>query len=343
MKFALTIASIAVLFAGCAADPVQLPKPGWIDGDSASYQSTQYLVGRGMAATRQEAEDRARADLAKIFEVKVTVDSEDTQSFETGSAKTEQGGYEGQASRRISTHTDQIISGIQIAELWQDPVTQYFHALAILSRLQATSRLRQQISGLDEATQTYIELARKNSDLFHKIAAASQAVDAQGERQALQKSLQIVDSSGIGTQPRWNMAQLNSDLDELLRRAKIALQASADSPPGLKDVVAGALAQAGFMIDTGQQPDFILKASMDLHDLGLQDGWYWQRGDLEVVLTEGESGRVRGSKRWVIKSSAQDRKISVNRAMNQADIALKQDLRKVMLEMISYSGSQGQP
>lgn len=334
-SFVLTVfAAVILLSSGCATGPVQQPKPDWVDGDSADYQSTQYLLGRGMAASPEEAKDRARADLAKIFQVQVAVDSEDVQSFKTDSTGTGAGQYEGSASRRITTRTDQIISGIQIVELWHDLATQNIHALAILSRLQAAASLRQQIDELDDATGIYVGQSRNNTDLFLKIAAASRAVDAQQERHGLQKSLQVLDPSGIGTEPKWDSTKLKTDQDELLKRVRLAAQVPVDSPQGLAEIVDGALAKAGFMIETGQQPDFILQARMDLTDLGLQDGWYWQRGTLEITLTEAGSGRVRGTKRWPIKSSAQDRKNSIERALDQANTVLKQELGAAIIAMV---------
>ncbi|MBI5626599.1 MAG: LPP20 family lipoprotein, partial [Nitrosomonadales bacterium] len=241
------------LLSGCAS---QSPAtPDWIAGDSVQYKSAQYLIGRGQAATQEEAKDRARADLSKIFQVAVEAVSEDVQKFKTGPAA--QGQYESQASRRITTHTSQIIRGIQIAELWQDSATKNYHALAILPRLQTAASMRQQINQLDEATGNHIEQSRKNSDLFLKIAAASHAVDSQQERESLQKSLQVVDPTGRGSESQWNLAKLNSDLDDLLKRVRIASQVAAGSTPGLAEVVSGALAKAGFMIETGQNPDFV--------------------------------------------------------------------------------------
>jgi hypothetical protein len=199
--------------------------------------------------------------------------------------------------------------------------------------LQTAASLRQQISQLDEATANYIEQSRQNSDLFLKIAAASQAVKSEQEHESLQKSLQIVDPTGRGTASRWNGAKLQSDLDELLKRVRIAPQVTADSTPGLAEVVAGALANAGFMIETGQHPDFVLQARMELTDLGLEEGWYWQRGVLEISLSETATGRVRGTSRWTVKSSATDRESAVKRAMNEADVILKHELRTAIIDM----------
>ena len=143
-----------------------------------------------------------------------------------------------------------------------------------------------------------------------------------------------MDPSGIGSEPEWDSTKLKTDLDELLQRVRLASQVPVDSPQGWAEIVDGALAKAGFMMATGQKPDFILQARMDLTDLGLQDGWYWQRGTLEITLSEAGSGRVRGTKRWPIKSSAQDRKSAIQRALNQADAVLKQELGSAIIAMV---------
>jgi hypothetical protein len=324
------LAFMIPFLSACASKPIT---PDWINGNSAKYNNAQYLIGRGQASTQEEAKDRARADVAKVFQVAVVASSEDVQSSKTDSTGPSQ--YEEQATRHISTRTDQIIRGIQVAEIWQDPTTKSYYALAVLPRLQAAASLRQQISQIDDATANHIDQSRKNSDLFLKIAAASQAVESEQERESLQKSLQIVDTTGRGSESKWNSAKLQSDLDELLKRVRIASKVSADSAPGMEDVVAGALANAGFMIETGQNPDFVLQSRMVLDDLGMQNGWDWQRGVLEVNLSDAATGRTRGTKRWNIKSSAPDKPTAIKRAVNDADAILKQELRPTIIDMVN--------
>jgi hypothetical protein len=333
MKLPLTVAFVAtaLLFVGCATKPVQ---PDWITGDSAKYNNTQYLIGRGQASTVADAEDRARADLAKIFQVAVAVRSEDVQSFK--SAPADAGGpgqYSGESSRRITTRTDQIISGIQIAEIWQDPASKTQYALAILPRMQTAASLREQINQLDDATQASIDQSQATSDLFIKIAAASKAVESQLEREGLQKALQVVDITGRGVDPKFSSGKLSADMDDLLKRVRIAPKVADGSAPGLDEIVSGALSHAGFMIDTGEKPDYLLKASLRLADLGLKEGWYWQRGDLEITLSEAATGRVRGTQRWFVKGAAPDKETAIRRALDEADAALKKDLRAAIINM----------
>ncbi len=327
MKAYIRILSAAALLAlaGCASQP---KTPDWVNGDSATYKSSQYLLGRGQASSQDDAKDRARADLAKIFQVAIDPSSEDVQQFTTAGG----GQYQGQSSRSISTRTEQIVSGIQIAEIWQDPTTRTYYALATLPRLQTAASLRQQIGQLDDATGNYINQSRNNTDLFLKIAAANNALATQRDRDALQKSLQVVDITGRGVEPQWNAAKLKADLDALLKRVRIATNVAPDSTPGTAEIVSGALAQAGFMIETGQNPDFTLQASMKLSEMS-RDGWIWQRGTLEISLTETANGRVRGTKRWDIKASATDHDTAVKRALNQADDILKKELGPTIVSM----------
>ena len=333
MKLSLPVvfAATVLLLGGCATKPTQ---PDWIAGDSAKFKSTEYLIGRGQASTMEEAKDRARADLAKIFQVAVAVDSEDVQSFKSDSTVAGGAGqYAGESSRRISTRTDQIVRGIQIVEIWQDPASKNQYVLAILPRLQAAASLRQQINQLDDATQASVDQSKKNADLFVKIAAASKAVGSQLEREGLQKALQVVDITGRGVESKYNSGRLKADMDDLLKRVRVAPKVLEGSTPGLDEVVAGALSQAGFMIDTGEKPDFLLKASLRLTDLGLKEGWYWQRGNLEISVSDAVTGRVLGTQRWPIKGAATDEETAIRRSLDEADAILKKELGATIIGM----------
>ncbi|MCR4332265.1 MAG: LPP20 family lipoprotein [Sulfuricaulis sp.] len=330
--FAATLAVSLIATGGCASRPTM---PDWVNGPAEKYPSEQYLVGRGQAATAEEARDRARADLAKIFEVAVAVESEDIQTFRRKSDSAAKDAkpaseYAAQASRRLTTRADHLIEGIQIAEVWQDPLTRTQHALAVLPRLQASMRLRQEIERLDAATRKYLDESRTAADILMKIGAAQHALEAQMKRAGYQKSLRIVDPTGRGAESEWNTARLNADLADLLRRVRVAVQTAPDAPPGFAAAVSGAVAGAGFLIATGEKPEYVLVANLALEDLGLRDGWYWQRGALEVTLREVAANRVRGSRRWDIKVSAQDRAVSRQRALDQAAALLKKDLRETL-------------
>ena len=72
MKRAMRLAWIGLLFLAACAPPL----PDWAGGVSEDYPAELYLLGVGAGPDRTMAEDRARAAIAKVFEVRIV--SEDT-------------------------------------------------------------------------------------------------------------------------------------------------------------------------------------------------------------------------------------------------------------------------
>ncbi|MGH8402412.1 MAG: LPP20 family lipoprotein, partial [Gammaproteobacteria bacterium] len=159
-------------------------QPDWVSGQSTKYSSSAYLLGRGQSDDPAIARDRARADLAKIFSVKISEQTRDVSSYSNSAGARSQNKLD--VSRNISTRTDEILRGVEIADTWQDPVTRQYYALAVLPRFKADAALRQQIADLDASTQAYMNQAQGSNDLFVKIAGATRVVSAQTTRAALQ-------------------------------------------------------------------------------------------------------------------------------------------------------------
>ena len=73
MKYAkqIFVAIILASLLACSGTTTKSSgEPDWVSGNSSKYSNQQYLLGRGQADDVATAEDRARADLAKIFVVK---------------------------------------------------------------------------------------------------------------------------------------------------------------------------------------------------------------------------------------------------------------------------------
>jgi hypothetical protein len=325
MKPWLCIVAVGVSLFGCASTP---STPDWVNGKSAKYPDNQYLVGRGQADTQEDARNRARADLAKSLEVAVSAKSTDVTKFSSGAegAKTDS-----QVSRSVTTSTEQIVRGIQLGDAWQDPQTKSYYALAVLSRSQAAMGLRAEIERLDAATRGYVDQARNSPDLLAQVASASRAVDTQRDRDAVQRTLQVIDVTGQGVPAEQNSGQLASDLAALLKRLHMKPQAASGSQDGLERMLSAALSSAGFVPEAGESAPYVLTGSLQLDDLGLIDGWYWMRGTLEVQLAETASGKVRGNKRWEIKTSSPQKATAQRRAIDEADEVLKRELRPAIL------------
>jgi hypothetical protein len=339
---AIFLTSMMLTLAGCGGqkERVATAKPDWVDGKSSRYPDSLYLLGRGSYKFLDAAKDRARSDLAKNFEVKIQEQSADTQSFyRKKNAEGTQQESEQAVSRSLETSTNQILSGVQIVDIWQDPKTSEYHALAILSRTQAAERLRQEIGRLDETTRINIEDATNTTDKLEKIAYASKALDAQIERIGYQRTLQVVDTTGRGIRPVWNVSQLDADFEKLLSRIRIRPLVINDTTNTLHTALSGGLAAAGVIVDEGPTADFTMEGSLVVHDLGKKEGWYWSRGTLEIKLVDSNK-QVRGTKRWPVKASATDPGTATQRIGDEVSRVLQRDIQSTIIDFARSTKSK---
>lgn len=305
-------------------------QPDWVSGDAAEYPNAQYLVGRGVGATEDEAKNRARGDLVTIFEVRVEVQTESATTVSRSGNKDQVSKL---GSQRVSAKTDKVISGVSIAKIWRDPVTKDFHALAVLSRAQAAAGLNEELLKIDAEVRQHMAAAKAATDVLLKIAALNRALEASIRRDGFQASLRVVDMSGHGVDADIPQATVRASLDEALKSVKIAPEVAEDG--GAKefaDLLKGGLAAAGFLSAASSGADMVLVGKLSLTDLGRQANWNWVRGSVEVSLVERASGRVRGAKTWPFKASAQDANTARSRALIEIEKLFKQELRSSIIE-----------
>ncbi len=324
------------LAAACSTQPRQNDRPDWVNGPASRYPVTQYLAGRGSGSRLADAETRARADLALIMEAQIDAEIRDQKRIER--SQNTAGDVQQQSdlviTRNIITHTEQVIRGIEIADIWQDPDTRDYYALAILKRTPAVQMLRGEIRKLDQKTALHIEQSRTARDRLAAISSASNAVSTQAERASLQRMLQVVDKTGRGIPEQWPLARLQADRDALIGRISIRSRTQGSDMASLESELAAALAHAGFNVAQANKSDYTLVARLELDDLGRQDGWYWLKGSLILTLND-TTGRERGTRRWDIKQSGQDPRLARRRAMDQVARILDEELRITLIGFAS--------
>lgn len=317
----------------CAGTTERGRGPDWVSGAAEAYSVSSYLLGRGSADTLDRAEDRARADIAKIFEVRIRGATREEQTFKEASGPD---GRQAKASleitRSLELRTDSVVSGIEIAETWHDRRNDTYHALAVLRRAPAANRLRADLSRLDDATRGAIGRARAMEDPLAAITEANRAVQLQIERGAVQRMLRVLDPTGKGEPSPWELESLRADRDALIARVRVRPETRGETAPELEEVLAGAVGEAGFTVVT-DNPDFVLTGSLSLIPLDRIDEWYWIRGFLDVTLRE-RSGPVRGEHRWNIKASARDPRTARKRAFDQVASTLDRELLTTLIDLI---------
>jgi hypothetical protein len=168
--------------------------------------------------------------------------------------------------------------------------------------------------------------------MLRKLGALSHAQEAAVRREGFQTTLKVVDPSGHGVEATLSQAAIYAQTDDVLKRIRIAPKVAEDA--GNQDfasVLKGGLAAAGFLSTDAADAEFVLVGKLTLTDLGRQADWNWVRATVEVSLVEKASGRVRGSKTWPVKASAQDAKTARSRALIEVEKLFRQELRSAIV------------
>ena len=310
---------------GPAPAPTDAPStPAWVSGPDQNYPDTRYLLARARADTANEAQDQARATVARPFVLRVEA---------AGLGDT---AAPGDTTRRLVALSDRIIEHIRVAERWQDPKTRLHHVLAVLPREVASASLGEEIARRDHDIRRAVEQSGQPGDLLLRIRHLDRALQVQVEREALQNLRTTVDPRASAIATAWTAARLRAERDGLFAQVRLLPRAAAGSTPGLEAALSTALSRSGLHAGDNGQGDYLLAARLILEDDASGEGTIRQQGVLEVTLVERAGERVRASRRWLIRANAGDRAGATRRALDEAANLLARNLRHLLLEAGSH-------
>jgi hypothetical protein len=226
-------------------------RPDWVDGESAQYPESHYLTGVGYDADRKTSEDKARAEIAKIFVSEINSRTRSYQDYLQTSSGGDSDLEETFSIQEITdVSTKKVLSGVRIADLYQDsgPGNLYY-ALAVLDRQQSATILRDRILKLDGEIEMLFNRALGEGDLLTKIKHLKQSIGKHAVREAYDAELRIVNPAGRGISRSVQFAEIKSQLEAiLLREFTIGVSVSGTRADEVQDALTQGLNQEGFSV-----------------------------------------------------------------------------------------------
>ena len=269
-------------------------KPGWVDGRSADYPSSQYLTGVGQADTRSNAEDQAYAAVARIFKAEVAAQAKDWESYlvveNRGISNTE---------RRLTidsvtkVSTDKVLENVRIADVWYDSESRVYYALSVMNRPQAEASLMEKVAALDRTIDTDITESRQAIDKLAKVRALRRAGRNLVLREVYNTDLRVVRPSGQGTPSAYQVNELSGELEQFLAtNLVLAVQVSGDHAEPVGRALVEGLIREGLRVTTKMEggeagsPELIVRGTVRLFPIEVRDPHFkyvrWC-SDFEVV------------------------------------------------------------
>lgn len=269
-------------------------KPGWVDGRSADYPSSQYLTGVGQADTRSNAEDQAYAAVARIFKAEVAAQAKDWESYWV----VENHGVSN-AERRLTidnvtkVSTDKVLENVRIADVWYDSKSRAYYALSVMNRPQAEASLMEKVAALDRTIDTDVTESRQAIDKLAKVRALRRAGRNLVLREVYNTDLRVIRPSGQGTPSAYQVNELSGELEQFLAtNLVLAVQVSGDHAEPVGRALAEGLIREGLHVTTKTEgektgsPELIVRGTVRLFPIEVRDPYFkyvrWC-SDFEVV------------------------------------------------------------
>jgi len=309
--------------------------PKWVYSEPEIYSTAKFLTATGSASKSEQAKARAISNLAKVFEVQVRDVSTVRQDVKVNleddieTVKKDQ-----RMVDSVNLKTDKMMQGVRIAEQWFNSKELTYHALAVLDRIQAGNSVRREMSRLDEETQFSLNQSEKRNDPLLIISDLQTAKTLQKQRQALQKSLNIIDVSGKGLVPLWRSNEINERLQLALRQLPLQTHAESKEMGDLANMLQGAVSKAGFTIQNNVS-NYQLNASLDQEEPIKSDGWFWLRATLKLELIAQDGVTVMGFQSWPLKVTAGERTQLQSRLHNAVNKKLEDEVLNSILQFAS--------
>ena len=332
--FVLSLCLSTVLFlASCGA-----PKPPeWTLGRSTLYPDQAFLVGVGMGTTQGQAEDRARAEIAKIF----TVDIHSRESTSESEWLNRSGNVAGSEYRQaveaeLTATSDKILSGVQIAEIWKDEKTGAYHALAVLDRLRISTGLRSELDEADQAAMEQVRQAEIAPSKFRSLGHYLQTLKALELRRSIAADLRITDPSGWVSDAPYSAAVIGAKADAVAGSIQVGIDLQNDRDGIVRGAVIQALTSQGIQLAPSLGGDVRIQGRIDLEQYKTSDPWQWTVASAQVEFLE-PNDNVLDSLRVSVREGSRIQSRSETMALEK----LGDKLAKSLLERLTSPGQSG--
>jgi len=318
-------------------------RPDWVDGESSEYPVSFYMTGVGYAPDRQTAENKARAEISKIFYSEIDASN---RAYEEYLQTT----YKGKSKTRESINieditkisTQKVLSGVSIAQVYQQSRPEkLFYALAILDREQSKRILRQKIAQLDQDIQKLLADSQIEKDKLIQIKYLNTCIEKHTIRQAYNTELRIVTRSGEGIPPSISFTEIKKQLtDILLRDFLIALSVKGTRSSDIREALVEALNKKGFSVsDDFANASVVARGNVNIRpfEQGSSE-WKFVRWKAYFDLVDQQGGAVFGS----IKKTGKEGHLNVSQAEERAVRKIRKILATDIADDITkYIYSQG--
>jgi len=173
-------------------------RPIWVDNPSAEYNPLQYLSAVGFGSSRSIAEDNARANLARIFESKISSESRHEERYSELITSSD-ANFSNQTDQKTQVRvlSSLTLSNVQVGKSWTDELG-HVYVLVYLHRNSTAELYHSKIQDNSKKIMAYLERALEEDGQWENYALLAAADELNRENQELIAQLRIISTGDAG-------------------------------------------------------------------------------------------------------------------------------------------------
>lgn len=342
-RLSLYVACLCVLSAGflslaCASKP---GIPDWVRTGKAEapYKALTHMIGIAQGTDAASASDRARAEIAKQFSVKVQGYLEVIEEG-TGVSGDKGTSWLSQISIQdlTRTYTEETIQGIEIAEVWTNAAGTETWALAVLRRSPAMMRLTTRISDLDEQIQHLYRTGLEAGDMLGRIRPLAKAHRLMNEREILNQQLSVVNYAGVGIEPEVGMSAISEALTAALGGLNVVVEIAGDPNKRVRNAIVTSLTNGKLRVQKeAEGAHIIVRGTVEIEETnqGNTTGFVFAKISVALALIDTRDDRTFGQVEHSLRDGAATWRDAQDKTLTKLVARLVADFNARMSEYLS--------
>ena len=337
---------VCILAGGCSWFGRETP-PEWIMSPHQAYPVERYLTGIGEAESRAQAEKRAYAAVARVFSAQVNTQSMDHETYsiqESGVGS--QTRRELQLDQRTQVTTSKALENVQILDLWYQPSTRHFWALAGLDRQQAEKAILERLQEWDTKIENMIHQGRTHPQKIQRIRGYKEAMILLADRDTLNTDLRVIRTSGDSLQSSYRIPEIQREfMDFVAQNLVISVAIEGEYHEDIERAILEGLKQEGLL---GHPADSKSSEVADLAIVGQGQSWVvnlpeplfkYVRWCGDIDMYENPSHRLIG----VISETGREGHVTEREARIRASKVMQEVISKEIARLLTRSVFSTEP
>ncbi len=332
-----------ILIGGCAWFGSEAP-PEWILSPHSTYPAEQFLTGMGEAESREQAERRAYAAVARVFSANVKAQSMDRESYaiqETGNTSRTQRTL--QLDHRTQVTTSKVLENVKVLDVWYQSSTRHFFALAGLDRQQAEQTIMDRLRDWDVTIENMVHQGRTHTQKIQRIRGYKQALARLADRGTLNADLRVIRNSGESQPPPYRIPDIQREFQDFVANELIILiSMEGENHEEMERAILEGLKQEGLLSGTAPALNEGMSGTEDVSIVGQGKLWTVDLPDPifkyvrwcgDIDIYENPSQRLIG----VISETGREGHITEQEARVRATGAMQQVLSREVARLLTQS------